>query len=110
MLVGVPTAEQRNVREALDQAELADDLAALVLDVLLRLLELRVRGVFGEGDLGRSVTCVHNPGVLCWLTLNWGILVEKEEGKMVDLLVVRLICRKHGHEVIKSSLYTWYQQ
>jgi hypothetical protein len=35
--------------------------------------------------------------------------MEKEEGKVVDLLVVRLICRKHGHEVIKTSLYTWYR-
>ena len=55
------------IREALDQGELADleicqwlyrtektwthDLAALVLDVLLRLVELVVGGILCEGDL-----------------------------------------------------------
>ena len=41
----------QNVREALDQAEFADNLAALVLDVLFGLLEVVLRGVLVEGDL-----------------------------------------------------------
>jgi hypothetical protein len=40
-----------SIREALDEGELADDLAALVLDVLLGLLEVVVGRVLGEGNL-----------------------------------------------------------
>jgi hypothetical protein len=43
--------DARHVREALDQGELVDDLAALVGDVLLGRLELVVRGIGLEGDL-----------------------------------------------------------
>lgn len=39
------------VREALDQSELVDDLAALVLDVLLGLFELLMRGILCKCDL-----------------------------------------------------------
>ena len=40
-----------DVREALDKGELVDDLAALVLDLLLCVLELLGRGAGLEGDL-----------------------------------------------------------
>lgn len=40
-----------NIREALDERELADDFAALILDVLLGLLKVVVGRVLGEGNL-----------------------------------------------------------
>lgn len=42
------------IREALDQRELVDDLAALVGDMLLCIVELGGWRVFGEGDLWGS--------------------------------------------------------
>jgi hypothetical protein len=42
-------------REALDESELVDNLAALVGDVLLCCLELLLGGVLLEGDLGLLV-------------------------------------------------------
>lgn len=43
-----------DIREALDQGELVGDLAALLLDLLLCVLELLGRGTGLEGDLWRS--------------------------------------------------------
>ena len=43
------------VREALDEGELVDDLAALVGDVLLCCVELLLGSVLLEGDLGLLV-------------------------------------------------------
>jgi hypothetical protein len=45
-----------NIREALDQGELVGDLAALVCDLVLGLLELLVRGLGVEGDLEVGVS------------------------------------------------------
>lgn len=45
----------RYVREALDEGELVDDLAALVGDVLLCCLELLLGSVLLESDLGLLV-------------------------------------------------------
>jgi hypothetical protein len=45
-----------NIREALDEGELVGDLAALVCDLVLGLLELLVRGVGVEGDLEVGVS------------------------------------------------------
>jgi hypothetical protein len=42
------------IREALDERELICDLAALVLDLLLRLVELLRGGTRLEGDLART--------------------------------------------------------
>jgi hypothetical protein len=44
-----------NVREAFDESELVDNLAALVGDVLLGCVELLLGSVLLESDLGQSV-------------------------------------------------------
>jgi hypothetical protein len=64
-----------DVREALDQSELADDLAALVGDVLLCGFELLLGGVLLEGDLGRVLVCPSHPYHASGKhTLNWAML------------------------------------
>ncbi len=42
---------RRNAREALDQGELVNNLAALILDMLLRIFEVLVGRVLGKSDL-----------------------------------------------------------
>ena len=61
------------VREALDEGELIDDLAALVGDVLLCLVELLLGSGVLEGDLG-FVSMVQTTVCLGGLTMKAGML------------------------------------